>query len=59
MGGSKLLGSACFAALFSLLGSGSSFSGEETRAIGGKDGGLSDGVRGRSGVLLSSCFRDM
>lgn len=53
---SKFFGSAGFAAPFGLLDSGS-FSGEETRAIGGSDGGLSDGVRGPSGVLLPSGIR--
>lgn len=38
---------------------GDSFSGDETRAIGGRNGGLSDGVRGRSGALLTSGFRDV
>lgn len=56
---SKLFGSVGLAAPFSLMGSDCSFSGEETRAIGGSNGGLSDGVRGRSGVLLSSGFRDV
>lgn len=54
---SKLLDSVGFVAPCSLLDSGS-FSGEETRAIGGSDGGLSDGVRGPSGVLLPSGIRD-
>jgi hypothetical protein len=56
---SKLFGSVGFAAPFCLLKGGDSFSGEETRAIGGRNGGLSDGVRGLSGALLPSAFLDV
>lgn len=56
---SKPLLSVCFVAPFCLFGVTNSFSGDETRVIGGSDGGLSDGVRGRFGGLLVSSIRDV